>query len=120
MSDVRRIYLTGSYKDKYNSLSYQSPLKLYNSPSDSPTKARVYPDLEIGFRKVKSAYPNVIGLKSTSTPHHYNKVGSAPAAGNRDPIGLNSNNRRNSTSNQSGAGNANTPMKKCLEKCFKY
>lgn len=71
VSDVKKIYLTGSYKHKYRNVTAnmaKSPFVV------DPHNQRIYPNLEIGHRKVRSAYPNV-RLKytpTTDTPFHQN------------------------------------------------
>ena len=122
VTDVRRIYLTGSYKDKYNNLSYKSPLKSLNNNNggyDSPVK-KPHPDLEIGFRKVKSAYPNVRGLRINTTPsHHYHNENCRLMYSSRPALSTAPPSRGHSVASETRAA-TKTPIKKCLEKCFKY
>ena len=65
VSDVERIYLTGKYKEKYKTIS-----NYYNAPES--LKHKVYPVMENGTRKVRSAYPSVVRVKSSRMSHHAN------------------------------------------------
>ena len=63
VSDVERIYLTGQYKQKYKTIS-----NYYNTPDS--LKHKMYPVMENGSRKVRSAYPGVVRLKSSRMSNH--------------------------------------------------
>jgi len=65
VSDVERIYLTGKYKEKYKTIS-----NYYNAPES--LKHKVYPVMENGTRKIRSAYPSVVRVKSSRMSHHAN------------------------------------------------
>ena len=55
VDNVKKVYLTGQYRQKYKNISE-------NNYTNSPVKSaqyRIYPTLEIGGRKIRSAYPNV-------------------------------------------------------------
>ena len=67
VNDVKRVYLTGEYKQKYKIMSENNYL---NSPVKS-AQYRIYPTLEIGGRKVKSAYPNVRIRNARREPHQH-------------------------------------------------
>ena len=55
VDDVKKVYLTGQYRQKYKNISDSN---YTNSPIKS-AQYRIYPTLEIGGRKIRSAYPNV-------------------------------------------------------------
>ena len=55
VNDVKKVYLTGPYRQKYKNISESN---YTNSPIKS-AQYRIYPTLEIGGRKIRSAYPNV-------------------------------------------------------------
>ena len=55
VNDVKKVYLTGQYRQKYKNISESN---YTNSPIKS-AQYRIYPTLEIGGRKIRSAYPNV-------------------------------------------------------------
>ena len=67
VSDVEKIYLTGQYKQKYKTISS------YYNPPDS-FKHKMYPVMENGNgnRKIRSAFPGVVRLKSSRMSHHAN------------------------------------------------
>ena len=55
VNDVKKVYLTGQYRQKYKNITESNYM---NSPIKS-AQFRIYPTLEIGGRKIRSAYPNV-------------------------------------------------------------
>jgi len=65
VSDVEKIYLTGQYKQKYKTIS-----SYYNAPDSF--KHKMYPVMENGNRKIRSAFPGVVRLKSSRMSHHAN------------------------------------------------
>ena len=72
VNDVKKVYLTGSYKLKYKNVTANMAK---TGIIIEPNKHRVYPSLEIGHRKVKSAYPNVrLKFTPTNTPFHENTI----------------------------------------------
>ena len=84
---MKKVYLTGQYKNKYKIISE-------NTYSNSPIKSaqyRIYPTLEIGGRKVRSAYPNVRIRNADKEPykHIYTPSIFIQDSMNNDPLGSN-------------------------------
>ena len=84
---MRKVYLTGQYRQKYKIISE-------NNYTNSPIKSaqyRIYPTLEIGGRKVRSAYPNVRIKNADKEPykHIYTPAIFIQDRMNNDPLGSN-------------------------------
>jgi len=95
VNDVKKVYLTGQYKQKYKNISE-------NNYTNSPLKSaqyRIYPTLEIGGRKIRSAYPNVRIKNADKEPykHIYTPSIFIPDRLNNDPLGPNPSNPQRQT-----------------------
>ena len=67
VDDMKKVYLTGQYRQKYKMISE-------NNYTNSPIKSaqyRIYPTLEIGGRKIRSAYPNVRIKNADKEPYKH-------------------------------------------------
>ena len=87
VNDVKKVYLTGQYRQKYKVISE-------NNYTNSPIKSaqyRIYPTLEIGGRKIRSAYPNVRIKNADKEPykHIYTPSIFIPDRMNNETLGSN-------------------------------
>ena len=87
VDDVKKVYLTGQYRQKYKIISD-------NNYTNSPVKSaqyRIYPTLEIGGRKIRSAYPNVRIKNADREPykHIYTPSIFIPDRMNNETLGSN-------------------------------
>ena len=87
VDDMKKVYLTGQYRQKYKLISE-------NNYTNSPIKSaqyRIYPTLEIGGRKIRSAYPNVRIRNKDKEPykHIYTPAIFIPDRMNNETLGSN-------------------------------